>query len=119
MGEFLEDYDDTKDDQRYYKYTHYHFSRNLVYSLLPLLLSSLLSSPLPFPTLFSPPPPPLSRGGQFARRRRERELEKEEDEKDRQREKEEIEALRLEVMERQVKEWQREQEVTMKTSKYH
>ena len=38
-------------------------------------------------------------------------MEKEEDERDRQREKEEIEALRLEVMERQVKERKREREV--------
>ena len=53
----------------------------------------------------------LVRGSQFARRRRERELEKDEDERDRQREKEEIEALRLEVMERQVKECKREREV--------
>ena len=50
---------------------------------------------------------PVRRGSQFARRRRERELEKEEDERDRQKEKEEIEALRLEVMERQVKESKR------------
>ena len=53
--------------------------------------------------------PPLSRGSQFARRRRERELEREEDERDRQREKEEIEALRLEVMERQIKENKRQE----------
>ncbi len=41
------------------------------------------------------------RGSAYARRRRERELELEEDERDRKREREEIEALRLEVMERQ------------------
>jgi RNA-binding protein 25 len=49
------------------------------------------------------------KGSQFARRRRERELEREEDERDRQREKEEIEALRLEVMERQIKENKRQE----------
>ena len=62
LSKFLEDYDDVKQDNKYY------------------------------------------RGNGFARRRREREVEMERDERDRQREKEELEALRLEVMERQVRE---------------
>ena len=44
----------------------------------------------------------LFRGSAFARRRREREIELESDEKDRQHEREEIEALRLNMMKKQV-----------------
>lgn len=44
----------------------------------------------------------IIRGSAFARRRREREIELDSDEKDRQREREEIEALRLNMMKKQV-----------------
>ena len=44
----------------------------------------------------------FQRGNAYARRRRERECEIEEDRRDRQKEKDEIEALRLQVMEKQV-----------------
>ena len=44
----------------------------------------------------------IARGNAFARRRREREIELDSDEKDRQHEREEIEALRLNMMKKQV-----------------
>lgn len=44
----------------------------------------------------------VNRGSAFARRRREREIELDSDEKDRQHEREEIEALRLNMMKKQV-----------------
>ena len=62
LAEFLEDYDDGRDDQRYY------------------------------------------RGSAYARRRRERELEREDDRRDALRERDEMEALQLELMERQARE---------------
>ena len=50
------------------------------------------------------------RGSAFARRRREREIELESDEKDRQHEREEIEALRLNMMKKQVEGTEQEDE---------
>ncbi|XP_011410501.2 PREDICTED: RNA-binding protein 25-like [Amphimedon queenslandica] len=68
MIEFFEDYDDEKQDYRYYK------------------------------------------GSEFTRRHDDRVLEMEEDEYDRKKERDELEALRLEVMERQIREREEEQE---------
>ena len=50
------------------------------------------------------------RGSAFARRRREREIELDSDEKDRQHEREEIEALRLNMMKKQVEGIEQEDE---------
>ena len=75
MAEFLEDYDDDKDDNRYYKYA------------IMLQLNVYCN---------------YIRGSAFARRRREREIELDSDEKDRQHEREEIEALRHNMMKKQV-----------------
>lgn len=72
LGDFLGDYDDNKDDQKYYKY---------VSSCILCVVAIFL----PF------------RGSAYGRRRRERDMEMDSDDRDRNRERDELEELRLQV----------------------
>lgn len=76
MGDFLADYDDNKDDQKYYRLVLIHCTRTELNTCL-------------FVCLF--------RGSAYTRRRREREMEIDYDERDKMREKDELEELRLQV----------------------